>query len=78
MIVGCYTLDLYCDNDDCPHRRDKDGGWHRCQYTGEFGAACRKEARKDGWTLDHKRTLCPSCNATARKHRKRPKPPETT
>lgn len=63
MIVGCYALDLYCENydpralglheyDEFPHT-----------YTDEYGSRCRTDARKDGWLLRRDGTaLCPKCN----------------
>ena len=59
MIVGCYTLDLYCDNegaschefDEFPH-----------SYGAEFGSQCRAEARRDGWKLHNGQAICPKCN----------------
>jgi len=51
MIVGCYTLDLYCENSNgwgCnPDKPESDPD----QYTAELGSRCRRAARKDGWLL---------------------------
>ena len=62
MIVGGYVLDIYCDNEDCPHG----SYWWPRHYTGEFGSTCRKRARRDGWLLNAGRTLCPNCKKAAR------------
>ena len=60
MIVGGYTLDLYCDEKDCKHEYDP--RWHPVQYVGELGSRCRKQARQDGWLLSRdEKTKCPDC-----------------
>lgn len=51
MIVGCYTLDLYCDNADSLHT------WHELnamphQFTGDTRQYCYRQARKKGWTIN--------------------------
>lgn len=55
MIVGGYTLDLYCDEPGCPNGRSSysSDGMGRKPWTffSETGADCRKAARRDGWTL---------------------------
>jgi hypothetical protein len=65
VIVGCYTVDLYCDgcNLGYGHRRGS-------QYTGQTEAECLRQARRDGWlfTRDRPRkAFCPTCAATRRK-----------
>lgn len=66
MIVGCYTLDLYCDGPD----HYKDGldfaKTDVYQFTAQNGSAARREARREGWLLDEKadRALCPRCAKT--------------
>lgn len=67
MIVGCYTLDLYCDRqgkhpdgihafEEFPH-----------QYTHEFGSVCRARARRAGWLLGRDGSaLCPKCSGKAK------------
>lgn len=66
MIVGCYTLDLYCDN-----AKPQDGihEWNEFphQFFDEFGSTCRSNARKAGWLLSEKRALCPKCSGKKRK-----------
>lgn len=66
MIVGGYTLHLYCDTKDCPNSR--------CELQGdttippfvandEHGYMCRSKARREGWRLNVFRgtCLCPDC-----------------
>jgi len=65
MLVGCYTLDLYCDNADCTDTRD--GPW---QYCAETGATCRREARDAGWIITDEKQICPKCSGKKRKPRK--------
>ncbi len=68
MQVGCYTLDLYCDNSEsawtCATDIMMSGETERwpIQYTHELGTKCRKDARRDGWTLTREKTICPHCN----------------
>ena len=52
--AGCYDLTLTCDSGDHGLACEQ-------TYTDENGAACRREARKDGWTFDRYgfRAFCP-------------------
>ena len=65
MIVGCYSMDLYCSNDArCvgeigPYQRQV----RFCGFTGETAAQCRKEARKIGWKFINGDVICPKCTA---------------
>lgn len=70
MIVGCYTLNLYCSK-----QGEWDDGIHEYkefphEYTSEFGTRARRRARRDGWTLNINKgvALCPKCSG------KRPRP----
>lgn len=71
-IVGCYTLDLYCDNSNIPDGKVTDG-IHRYDefpdsYSMELGSECRSLARKDGWLLKRNGdAICPKCNKRNRK-----------
>lgn len=60
MIVGCYSLDLYCDNEEA----------HKDEYpllifqsTGRSRGACFRSARQAGWSIDLKnwKARCPKC-----------------
>lgn len=64
MIVGCYTLDLYCDTPDCSHNTRL--GWIPDTYTGQTEGQCNKQARADGWKIKRKegKAYCPDCNKT--------------
>lgn len=59
MIVGCYTLALYCDNKEGAHEYRE----FPHEFTNEFGTVCRANARRAGWKLDTKtgRAWCPKC-----------------
>jgi hypothetical protein len=73
MIAACYTLDLYCSRvgvaeELSPNAIKRKLGEHKYnefphQYTDEFGATCRADARKHGWKfdMDTGTALCPSC-----------------
>lgn len=70
MIVGCYTLDLYCD--DPEHARPIGmliGA--PFQYTGRTRTGCVQEAKADGWKLQDRadRAICPAC-ARRRRHKR--------
>ena len=71
MIVGGYTLNMYCDNPDCPH--DGDSYWWPKEFIGDRGGKCRAEARVAGWKMDREYTLCPACNKASRQHEQSPK-----
>jgi hypothetical protein len=78
MQVGCYSLDLYCDNDgdgkdfsyQTPDKpsflTDKHGhvwGEFPKNYTDELGSRCRRSARRAGWILKKDGTaICPKCS----------------
>lgn len=63
MIVGCYSVDLYCDNTEgkkCP------SPWSSFPwvYTGETQGECLRQARKAGWRFSRERprkAYCPKC-----------------
>jgi hypothetical protein len=63
VIVGCYTMHLYCDHAGHVSHR---GGYHD-EYTGQTAGACRKEARQEGWLfdLDHNTVYCHDCQRVA-------------
>lgn len=63
MIVGSYTLDLYCDN--CTDFNMKNGVWTPQQFTGTDRGTCMREARGVGWIIGKhdKFALCPACTA---------------
>ena len=73
MIVGCYTLDLYCENEgtynvwgeDGRELYDEYGHQHNefpHTFADEYGSKCRSEARAKGWLLGRGKALCPKCS----------------
>jgi hypothetical protein len=55
MIVGCYTLDLYCDAPNCKTTQPE-------TFIHELGSTCRSLARKAGWYLTGSgQAFCPTC-----------------
>lgn len=46
MIVGCYSMDLYCDVKDAFGCRAYPG-----QFTGRTESECIRKARKAGWRV---------------------------
>ena len=70
MIVGGYSLHLYCDHEYAdPEEQYKHMGLSeypgpgRAEFTGETGGEARQAARKRGWVLDLKngKAFCPDC-----------------
>ena len=68
MIVGCYSLDLYCDlcwEDTATPYAQRSAFPHN--FTGKSRAACGKQARVAGWSLRFvsgskpPRAVCPIC-----------------
>ena len=72
MIVGGYTLDLYCDNVLGKEKNlfgGLNGDAHKYHefphnYGGETRQEAERAARKDGWTINNKAgtCLCPKCS----------------
>jgi hypothetical protein len=63
--VGCYTLDLYCDNENAENCGDGIHGYKEfpITFTHEKGSVCRSMARKDGWILGKDGSaICPKCS----------------
>ena len=70
MIVGGYTLELYCDArpDDTLHTRALIvAGDGFGEFVGEKASTCRRLARKAGWLLNLKEgtCICPACRKKA-------------
>lgn len=67
VIVGGYTLDLYCDAEGCragdlANKRGRGFQPGSQSFFAETGGACRREARGAGWKLNRDRTAtCPEC-----------------
>ena len=77
MIVGCYSIDLYCDNYDEIHWKGRDDHGHEWRefphtYTGKTRGECIAQARKHGWLVNDRleddggRQLCPKCSGKRR------------
>jgi hypothetical protein len=58
MIVGCYTLDLYCDCPECQIQET-----FPQQFVGKTFQACVREAREKGWRISTNAmtAYCPQC-----------------
>lgn len=66
MIVGCYTVDLYCENAEGVQATCSVGYGYKGppQYVGQTEGECLRAARADGWlfTRDRPRkAYCPKC-----------------
>lgn len=64
MIVGGYTLDLYCDSElDQPYgTKGHHGGDHAGTFYAQTGKECRRQARAAGWIFQRgRRAICPAC-----------------
>lgn len=72
-IVGCYTLDLYCDTggtygEGCPHKYGGLNGviqQYPAQFTGRTEGDCIKQAKGLGWKIRAGKAYCPKCAALA-------------
>lgn len=77
-VIGCYTVDLYCDRDgtsygeSCRYRRADYTGGAQAQYTGHTERDCLTDARSDGWKFYQSATIaiCPACSADGYKPRR--------
>jgi hypothetical protein len=69
VVVGCYSVELYCENAE----NDSDGKRGDCPdfwssfphvYTGETYGQCARQARRAGWVLtrDRRHAYCPKCS----------------
>lgn len=60
MISSGYSIDLYCDCNDCVTYRE--GAIFSCpdpvQFAGETYRECATQARNAGWTISKDRTTC--------------------
>lgn len=66
MIVGCYSLDLYCARDKISNGPEAGTATHPYdyfphQYTGTNERDCRAQARKRGWRFYGGEAYCPLC-----------------
>lgn len=63
MIVGCYTLDLYCDRESEAHEYNE----FPHQFMHELGSKARVKARRAGWILNTEEgtAVCPKCSGKA-------------
>ena len=62
MIIGGYTLDLYCDKAKIMHDPIHTFDEFPHQFTGHTHSQCVKQARDKGWLLGRKMDLCPKCS----------------
>ena len=72
MIIGGYTLHLYCDDEGHADKYpDEDNApTEMGEYSGNNAGATRRLARRAGWGVDLKndKATCPACR---RRHRKK-------
>lgn len=72
MIIGGYTVHLYCDNEKAKHRlRQLDGAYHMSvagvefdyEFAGRNEAQCLRQAKNTGWRISRdKIVICPVCS----------------
>jgi hypothetical protein len=59
VIVGGYTLDLYCDRESTRHAYKE----FPHVFYAQTGSRCRREARAVGWNLTRGgEAICPKCS----------------
>ena len=63
MIVGCYTLDLYCREAKREHKYGdaNEVGTGKASFYGNNITKTREQARKAGWKFVGDDVLCPAC-----------------
>jgi hypothetical protein len=76
MIVGCYTLDLYCDRDNPDGYTIADIPEHGFrefphQFTGHTEGVCMRDAKRRGWRFQDGKAYCPRCAVTLKMARKK-------
>ncbi|WP_431819033.1 hypothetical protein, partial [Citrobacter braakii] len=54
MIAANYTVNLYCDCDECTGKQW--GSPDFAEYIGNSWSGCAKEARSHGWRISKDRT----------------------
>jgi len=66
VIVGAYTLHLYCDNTKATSHRHRE---FPHEFVAEFGSRARANARRAGWRINKRdgEAICPKCRAKERK-----------
>lgn len=60
MIVGGYSLHLYCDNNKGHRLNDSSS---KAEYDDIKESFCFAKAKSDGWKIDRKNgtAICPTC-----------------
>lgn len=70
MIIGCYSMHLYCDTGNATPGMPGDGGTSPhdhsdagfAEFTAQTLGECKAQARKLGWHfMRDKRVICPRC-----------------
>lgn len=67
MIVGGYTLHLYCDGEPCKGgpsiTLEHQYSFQFADFAGHNEADTKQQARKAGWRFSNCKVYCPACNA---------------
>jgi len=71
VIIGGYTLDLYCDGPRHRELHPNKLGSCDASFAGPTKSDCTKQACEKGWKLTGDKCLCRRCREAAR----RPTPP---
>lgn len=60
MVVSGYSIDLYCDCDDCEDGRKKMlySSCEPTQFGGDTYRDCARQARNSGWKISKDRMTC--------------------
>lgn len=70
MRVEGYSMDVYCDSDECSHYNPRHGQRFMADFAGRNRAEVNRLARRDGWIIG-KRDFCPDCAAPIWRRRKK-------
>lgn len=67
MIVGCYSLDLYCDGNGGGHVYNEFPHF----FVGKSASSCYRQARRAGWRLSIRSgvAICPKCTVPTRRRK---------
>lgn len=64
MVISGYSIDLYCDCNDCVSYRESMvySAFTPVQFGGETYNECVRQARNAGWTISKDRMTCHAPN----------------
>ena len=69
MLIGCYSLDCYCEHAHGEAERLADGSFLKfpMTYTGKNRDLAAAAARRAGWRIIGDRGICPVCTGKVKR-----------